>query len=184
MFLLNLVVLRYHIRTKPLEAFRRYWHEDEDPKGCPPFPLSICPDWSDARAVQPDMGAAIAGTHKMTAPGSGFDVQPSVGNHFAWIRTLLGLQRTLMAAVRTAASLVGFGFTVAQFFQRLQGNVPDGLRMMNPETPRIVGLVLIATGVVSLAIFTWQYWSAVKYLPAAISPCSPAITRRCTPHAT
>ena len=100
----------------------------------------------------------------MAETGSGFDVQPSVGNHFAWIRTLLGLQRTLMAAVRTAVSLIGFGFTVAQFFQRLQGNAPEGLQMMNPETPRNLGLVLITAGVLSLAIFTWQYRHATQYL--------------------
>jgi len=29
--LLNFVMLRYHIRSKPLEAFRRYWHEDDGP---------------------------------------------------------------------------------------------------------------------------------------------------------
>ena len=93
-----------------------------------------------------------------------FDVAPSASNHFAWIRTQLGLQRTLMAAVRTSVSLIGFGFTVAQFFQRLQGNAEPGTRHMNPETPRNFGLVLIGAGVISLAIFIWQYHAASKYL--------------------
>jgi putative membrane protein len=93
-----------------------------------------------------------------------FDVQPSVSNHFAWIRTQLGLQRTLMAAVRTSVSLIGFGFTVAQFFQRLQSNVADDVRQLNPEIPRNLGLVLIAAGVISLAVFTWQYRYATAYL--------------------
>lgn len=92
-----------------------------------------------------------------------FDVQPSVNNHFAWMRTQLGLQRTLMAAVRTSVSLIGFGFTVAQFFQRLQ-NDAAGASHMGPETPRNFGLVLIGAGVVSLAIFIWQYHSALRYL--------------------
>lgn len=55
----------------------------------------------------------------MASEGPRFDVQPTVGNHFAWMRTMLGLQRTLMAAVRTAVSLIGFGFTVAQFFEKM-----------------------------------------------------------------
>ena len=95
-----------------------------------------------------------------------FDVQPSASNHFAWIRTQLGLQRTLMAAVRTSVSLIGFGFTVAQFFQRLQGGAADDVRHLGPEVPRNLGLVLIAAGVISLAIFTWQYRTATGYLRA------------------
>jgi putative membrane protein len=51
----------------------------------------------------------------MSDPTIPFDVQPSVNNHFAWLRTVMGLERTLMAAVRTSMSLIGFGFTVAQF---------------------------------------------------------------------
>ena len=91
-----------------------------------------------------------------------FDVQPSVSNHFAWMRTQLGLQRTLMASVRTSVSLIGFGFTVAQFFQRMQGMT--GMREMNAELPRNLGLVLIAAGVLSLAAFTWQYREAIRYM--------------------
>jgi putative membrane protein len=96
-----------------------------------------------------------------------FDVQPNVGNHFAWLRTLMALQRTLMAAVRTAVSLIGFGFTVAQFFQRMRSNLPEGVRELREEVPRNLGLVLIAAGVISLAVFTWQYHSATGYLRSA-----------------
>lgn len=93
-----------------------------------------------------------------------FDVEPSVSNHFAWLRTQMGMQRTLMAAVRTSVSLIGFGFTVAQFFQKLlkTGEVAGG--RMGPDTPRNLGLTLIAAGVISLVAFTWQYREAVRYL--------------------
>lgn len=90
-----------------------------------------------------------------------FDAAPSVSNHFAWIRTQLGLQRTLMAAVRTAVSLIGFGFTVAQFFQRMQG---ESAERFGVELPRNLGLALIAAGVVSLATFTWGYHNATAYM--------------------
>ena len=56
----------------------------------------------------------------MTEPTGRFDVQPTASNHFAWIRTQLGLQRTLMAGVRTSVSLIGFGFTVAKFFEGVE----------------------------------------------------------------
>lgn len=90
-----------------------------------------------------------------------FDVTPSVGNHFAWVRTQLGLQRTLMASVRTAVSLIGFGFTVAQFFKRMQS---EGESPFNVNLPQNLGLVLIVAGVLSLAVATWQYRLAMGYL--------------------
>lgn len=97
-------------------------------------------------------------------PEPRFEAQPNVGNHFAWIRTLLGLQRTLLAAVRTSVSLIGFGFTVAQFFEKLMSGTAVSLRHVGPEMPRNVGLLLIGGGVLSLAMFTWQYAIATAYL--------------------
>jgi putative membrane protein len=99
----------------------------------------------------------------MTEPAGRFDVQPTASNHFAWIRTQLGLQRTLMAGVRTSVSLIGFGFTVAKFFEGLQETAP-GAGRLGPEAPRDVGLILIAAGVISLAIFLWQFNRAAAYL--------------------
>lgn len=104
----------------------------------------------------------------MSTPATRFEVQPNVGNHFAWLRTVLGLQRTLMAAVRTGVSLIGFGFTVAQFFQRIKNNLPEGVRDIGADVPRNLGLLLIGSGVASLAIFTWQYHSAMRYLQSDV----------------
>ncbi len=103
-----------------------------------------------------------------TASDARFDVQPTASNHFAWINTMLSLQRTLMAATRTAVSLIGFGFTVAQFFQGMREGAPEGLRVMRPEGPRDFGLALIGVGVLSLAVFTWQYNVAVRHLRTGV----------------
>jgi putative membrane protein len=92
-----------------------------------------------------------------------FDVQPSVSNHFAWLRTQLALQNTLMAGVRTAVSLIGFGFTVAQFFERMQGKA-EGFRRVSIEAPRNLGLTLIAAGVGVIAVFLWQFRIGVAYM--------------------
>jgi putative membrane protein len=100
----------------------------------------------------------------MTTAGSRFDVQPSVGNHFAWLRTMLGLQRTLMAAVRTSVSLIGFGFTVAQFFDKMRGTLPESLSGIGVNIPRNLGLILIGAGVISLIMFIVQYRSSVEHL--------------------
>jgi len=103
-------------------------------------------------------------TASQSAPPDPYDVAPSVSNHFAWLRTQMALQRTLMAAVRTGVSLVGFGFTVAQFFQKLQGNASESLHHLGPDAPRNLGLVLIAAGVATLTVFTWQFRTASTYL--------------------
>jgi putative membrane protein len=100
----------------------------------------------------------------MDTPPHKFEVEPSAGNHFAWMRTQMALERTLMAAARTAVSLIGFGFTVAQFFEKLVNQAPENLRHLRPETPRNLGLALIAAGVISLTVFTLQYHRASTYL--------------------
>ena len=69
-----------------------------------------------------------------------------------------------MAAQRTAVTLIAFGFTVAQVFRNLQPRVPSRFLIFGPHVPRIVGLLMIATGIGSLALFTWQYLRAVAYL--------------------
>jgi putative membrane protein len=96
-----------------------------------------------------------------------FDVEPNVNSHFAWLRTVMALQNTLMAATRTSISLIGFGFTVAQFFEKIRANMPSEIRAVHPDVPRDLGLILIGAGVVTLAVFTWQYQRALKYLQAA-----------------
>ncbi|HEY7799001.1 MAG TPA: DUF202 domain-containing protein [Hyphomonadaceae bacterium] len=99
----------------------------------------------------------------MTEPVGRFDVQPTASNHFAWIRTQLGLQRTLMAGVRTSVSLIGFGFTVAKFFEGVN-QASETAGRWGPDAPRDVGLVLIGAGVISLGVFLWQFQRAVDYL--------------------
>ena len=37
-------------------------------------------------------------------------------SHFAWLRTRASVERTLMSWIRTAVSLIGFGFAIVQFF--------------------------------------------------------------------
>jgi putative membrane protein len=92
-----------------------------------------------------------------------FDVRTTSDSHFAWVRTRLSMERTLMAWVRTATALIGFGFTIVQFFQRLQ--TMEGVEpARHPEAARYLGLALIGAGVVSLAISAWQYHRLNKYM--------------------
>jgi uncharacterized membrane protein YidH (DUF202 family) len=42
-----------------------------------------------------------------------FEVRATAADHFAWVRTRLALERTMMAWQRTAVALIGFGFALS-----------------------------------------------------------------------
>ena len=89
-------------------------------------------------------------------------VEPSaLGNNFAWLMTLRSSESTLKAETRTSLSLIAFGFTIVQFFEKLRDISAHAVR---PETPRDLGLGLIALGVGSSLISIWQYRRLVNRL--------------------
>jgi putative membrane protein len=92
-----------------------------------------------------------------------FEVHVTAESHFSWIRTRLSLERTLMSWVRTAVSLIGFGFTIVQFFDRL-GGMKQVEQPMMPDAPRYLGLSLIAAGILALLISVAQFRRTVKYI--------------------
>ena len=50
---------------------------------------------------------------------SRFDVKATASDHFSWLRTRLSVERTMMSWIRIAVSLIGFGFAIVQFFERM-----------------------------------------------------------------
>src|SRR5262245_21550449 len=97
------------------------------------------------------------------AATSRFEVRTTSDSHFAWIRTRLALERTMMAWARTSVSLIWFGFTIVQFFERF-GKMEGVRDAARPEMPRYLGLALIASGVLALAIAIQQYRQTIRYL--------------------
>jgi putative membrane protein len=92
-----------------------------------------------------------------------FQVKPSAESHFSWLRTRMSLERTLMSWVRTSTALIGFGFTIVQFFHSNYVNT-NAVPMRHPEMPRYMGLALIAAGVLALLVALWQYRAFAQYL--------------------
>ena len=92
-----------------------------------------------------------------------FDVQPTAESHFSWLRTRMSLERTLMSWVRTSTALIGFGFTIVQFFHSNLIST-SAVPFHHPEMPRYMGLALIAAGVLALLVALWQYRAFVNYL--------------------
>jgi putative membrane protein len=99
-----------------------------------------------------------------SAPGAGrFEVRVTADSHFAWVRTRLSVERTMMSWQRTAVALVGFGFAIVQYFNHLQ-QIPGTRPAYLPTAPEYLGLALIACGILALVISLWQYWWTVHYL--------------------
>lgn len=92
-----------------------------------------------------------------------FEVRPTASDHFAWIRTRLSIERTMMAWVRTATALIGFGFAIVQYFNHL-AELPGAHAAYLPTAPRYLGLALIGCGVLALLVSIWQYRWTVGYL--------------------
>jgi putative membrane protein len=92
-----------------------------------------------------------------------YEVHATAESHFSWLRTRMSAERTLMSWLRTAVSMIGFGFTIVQFFQRFH-DMTGVKEAQLPEAPRYLGLMLIAAGTLSLVIAVLQYRTLLKYL--------------------
>ena len=83
----------------------------------------------------------------------------------ALMRTILAADRSLMAWVRTALSLISFGFTIFKFL----GSDPSHLGLRE-NTPRNAGLFLIAVGTVSLILGMIENWRTMTDLRTSYGP--------------
>ena len=79
----------------------------------------------------------------------------------AFERTALAHERTLMAWLRTAMSMISFGFTIYKFFQGASNTAKGADRWL---TPRLVGMIMISFGLLSLLLALIQNQTAVKKL--------------------
>jgi putative membrane protein len=81
-------------------------------------------------------------------------------------RTARAAERTLMAWIRTALSMIGFGFTIYKFFQYQAEEIAAG-NIQRPQAPRNLGMSLIALGTVALSAAACQHWNFLKELGAS-----------------
>lgn len=99
-------------------------------------------------------------------PASGqaerFEARVSANDHFAWVRTRLAVERTMMAYMRTSTSLIAFGFTIFQFIDRIQQARVDDVRF--PYAAWYLGLALILCGVAAAMFSLVDYRRQINYL--------------------
>ena len=99
----------------------------------------------------------------------------NINTHLAMTRTALSLDRTMLAWIRTSLALLGFGFTFAKYIHKiLQHNTFSNL---NIDSPRNLGIILMALGVGGMAGGIIQYFRAYRTLRkvSAVSPWTPAV---------
>src|SRR6516225_2361314 len=78
-------------------------------------------------------------------------------------RTRMSADRTLMSVIRTSLSLIGFGFTIAQVFEKLREQ--DVITKV--AAPRNFGVALIALGILMLVIgivYHIQFMAGLRHL--------------------
>ena len=83
-------------------------------------------------------------------------------NDLALERTRLAHDRTMMAWIRTATSLISFGFTIYKFFEYVHasGQAPPPQHRIGP---REYAMLMISTGVIILAIATFEHYRAMRH---------------------
>src|SRR5215470_11271246 len=74
----------------------------------------------------------------------------------AFQRTRMSSDRTLMAIIRTSLSLIGFVFTIYQFFRYLL-ETAGATQLLRGEAPRKFGMALVLLGVVMLSLGIWKH---------------------------
>jgi putative membrane protein len=80
-------------------------------------------------------------------------------------RTMMAADRSLMAWVRTGLSLISFGFTIYKFLD-IQNAQLQALGKSLPEisSPKVVGLVMIGIGILSLVLGIIENITTIKAL--------------------
>jgi putative membrane protein len=79
----------------------------------------------------------------------------------SWIRSDLANLRTLLAWARTSVSMIGFGFTIYNFYR---GFLEDLASAGRADAARNLGLALVAAGTLAMAVAVWNYWTTNRSL--------------------
>jgi putative membrane protein len=91
------------------------------------------------------------------------EARHNASTQLAALRTSAAYERTMMAWIRTATSLITFGFAVYKFFdiKRDPGRSTDHL-----IGSREFGMILVSVGLISLVLATWENRTNMQSLVA------------------
>lgn len=86
-----------------------------------------------------------------------------ISTQLSWQRSELSNLRTLLAWARTSVSMIGFGFTIYNFYR---GFLEDIGGPRGDDAARNLGLALVAAGTFAMIVALWNYWSINASLEA------------------
>jgi putative membrane protein len=90
--------------------------------------------------------------------------QPNLANELARERSRQASERTLMAWVRTALALIGFGFGIAQFRDMVGQAEGAGRPLEQLNGAVLFGLSFIILGIAGLSAATYQHWHILQQI--------------------
>jgi putative membrane protein len=95
----------------------------------------------------------------------------------SWIRSDLSNLRTLLSWVRTSVSMIGFDFTIYNFYSIFFEEFA-GERFR--DAARNLGLALVIFGTLAMIIAMWNFWSINEFLKASqlALPVPPSLKMR------
>ena len=79
-----------------------------------------------------------------------------ISTQLSWMRSDLSNLRTLLAWARTSVSMIGFGFTIYNFYR---GFLEDLATAGRADAARNLGLALVTAGTVAMVVALWNYWT-------------------------
>ena len=88
---------------------------------------------------------------------------PRIPGDLGLLRTVMAADRTLMAWIRTALSMLSFGFTIYKILEAMA----QQSALAHPNSPRQVGLFLSALGTACMIFGTASYWITLRDLQKA-----------------
>jgi putative membrane protein len=101
--------------------------------------------------------------HPAENPAAGRGKPLDEGTLLALKRSAFAADRTLMAWIRTALSLISFGFTIVKFFQYVEQSRGPVVGLMGRTwSPKAVGLAMLTIGTVSLMLAVFEHWRTLK----------------------
>src|SRR5690606_20230115 len=79
-----------------------------------------------------------------------------ISTQLSWMRSDLANLRTLLAWARTSVSMIGFGFTIYNFYR---GFLQDLTTAGRADAARNIGLALVAAGTLAMVVAILNFWS-------------------------
>ncbi len=105
-------------------------------------------------------GAGVTADASSGSSGSNLSL---ISTQLSWMRSDLSNLRTLLSWARTSVSMIGFGFTIYNFYR---GFLEDISGPRGADAARNLGLALVAAGTLAMLVAVLNFWSINKALAA------------------